>query len=131
MKRFKTAEDREFEIAGEVFQWVYPYWEDIAKVFDRDDAADASTNGDDMTIRATIADFIERIQLFIDPDYNDGLNRWKALTKRKKNPIPHSQYAELYRWLLEVTSGAYPIEPSSDSEDGQPSTTVSSTGESS
>lgn len=126
MKRFPTAEDREFEIAGEVFKWVYPYWEDIADVFDRDaqdlEAMDGEkeTNGNaPFTVRANIADYIERIELFIDPEFNDGLERWRTLTKRKKNPIPHSQYAELYRWLLEVTSAAHPIEQSSPSEPGQ------------
>jgi hypothetical protein len=136
VKRFPVAEDREFEIAGELFKWVYPYWEDIAAVFDRDseeaEREGVETNGDSsFTVRATIADFIDRIELFIDPDFNDGRTRWKALTKRKKNPIPHSQYAELYRWLLEVTSGTYPIEPQSRSEDGQQPIAVTSTGGSS
>jgi len=133
VKRFPAEEDREFEIAGEVFKWVYPYWEDIADVFDRDTVADETqTNGDvSITVRSTIADFIERIELFIDPDFNDGQTRWKALTKRKKNPIPHSQYASLYQWLLEVTSGAYPTEPSLPSGDGQAVTAATSTEKSS
>ena len=127
MKRFAVEEDRDFEIGGEVFRWIYPYWEDIAKVFDADTAEMAAepTNGDEAlgtTVRDTIADFIVRIQLFIDPDFNDGITRWKALTKRKKNPIPHSQYAELYRWLLEVSSAPVPTAPASPLEDGQPQT---------
>ena len=133
MKRFSQEEDREFEIAGEVFRWVYPYWEDIAKVFDHDEEEAVPTNGNvtEITVRSTIADFIQRITLFIDPDFNDGVNRWKALTKRKKNPIPHSQYAELYRWLLEVTSNPHPTELPSPSEDGQLAVAATSTGESS
>ena len=125
MKRFAVTEDREFEIAGEVFRWIYPYWEDIAKVFDADTAE--MTNGDEPQgpmVRDTIADFIKRIELFIDPDFNDGITRWKALTKRRKNPIPHSQYSELYRWLLEVSSEPVPTEPVSPSEDGQLQTVV-------
>jgi hypothetical protein len=122
VKRFAVVEDREFEIAGELFRWIYPYWEDIAKVFDQDTAEDEPTNGaapKDPTVRDTIADYIDRIQLFIDPDFNDGIARWKALAKRKKNPIPHAQFAELYRWLLEVSSAPNPTEPSLPSEDGQ------------
>lgn len=122
MKRFAVEQDREFEIAGEVFTWVYPYWEDIAKVFDEDTTD--SENGDDASVRSTIAEFIERIQLFIEPEQRD---RWVALTKRRKQPIPHSQYAELYRWLLETTSNPTPTELSSPSEDGQPKTEVTST----
>lgn len=115
MKRFSVDPDREFEIAGEVFTWIYPYWEDIADVFDRD--ASESDNGDvDLSVKATISDFIERIQLFIEPSQRE---QWVALTKRRKNPIPHAQYAELYRWLLEVTSNPTPTELPSPSEDGQ------------
>lgn len=128
MKRFAvaSAEDREFEIAGELFRWIYPYWEDIAKVFD-EDTIEETTNGaepKDPTVRETIGDFIDRIQLFIDPEFNDGVTRWKALVKRKKNPIPHSQYAELYRYLLEVTSNPTPTESSLPSEDGQLQTAI-------
>lgn len=130
MKRFTIVEDREFEIGGEVFRWIYPYWEDIAKVFDRDneELSQLATEGKegengaepkDPTVHETIEDFIERIELFIDPDFNDGLVRWKALVRRKKNPIPHGQYSELYRWLLEVTSLPNPTESSQPSEDGQ------------
>lgn len=116
MKRFAVAEDREFEIGGEVFKWVYPFWEDIAKIFDVDDESQDTI---DNSVRGTISDLIERIAVFIDPDFNDGVNRWKALANRRKNPIPHSQYSELYRWLLEVTSDPHPTDPSSPSEDGQ------------
>lgn len=115
MKRFAVADDREFEIGGEVFKWVYPYWEDIADVFDVDEDETSIDN----SVRGTIADLIERIKIFIDPDFNDGVTRWTALSKRRKDPIPHSQYAELYRWLLEVTSDPHPSEPSTPSEDGQ------------
>lgn len=123
MKRFAVVEDKDFEIGGEVFRWHYPYWEDIAKVFDQDVDEVASENGappKELSVRDTLADFIKRIELFIDPDFNDGVTRWKALSKRKKNPVPHSQYAELYQWLLEVTSAPTPTEQPSPSEDGQP-----------
>jgi hypothetical protein len=117
VKRFVQEQDREFEIAGEVFTWIYPYWEDIADVFDRDTAEATKPDAEvDFTVKATIADFIERIQLFIDPDQRE---RWVQLTKRRKNPIPHSQYAQLYQWLLEVTSAPTPTVPSSPLEDGQ------------
>ena len=122
MKRFAVVQDREFEIAGEVFTWVYPYWEDIAKVFDEDTLE--GPNGEGPTVHDTIGDLIERIQLFIEPEQRD---RWVALSKRRKQPVPHSQYAELYRWLLETTSNPTPTEPSSLSEDGQPKTEATST----
>lgn len=131
MKRFTIEEDREFEIGGEVFKWVYPYWEDIAEVFDRDakEIVDAGETTP-FSVRATIADFIERIELFLDPE-NDSINRWQKLTKRRANPIPHSQYAELYSWLLEVTSQPHPTEQSSLSADGlQPAAATSTAGSS-
>jgi hypothetical protein len=125
VKRFAVVQDREFEIGGEVFEWVYPYWEDIAEVFDKDASEDEDGNVADITVRDTIGDFIQRIQLFLEADQRE---RWVALTKRKKNPIPHAQYAELYRWLLEITSLPTPTEPSSPSEDGQQPTAVTSAG---
>lgn len=116
MKRFSVAQDREFEIAGEVFTWIYPYWEDIADVFDRDSGEAEGEDGEiDTSVKSTISDFIDRIQLFIEPSQRE---QWVALTRRRNNPIPHSQYAELYRWLLEVTSNPTPIELSLPSEDG-------------
>ena len=128
MKRFTIQEDREFEIGGEVFKWVYPYWEDIATVFDQD-AKEVEVDVP-FSVRATIADFIKRIELFLDPE-NDGLERWRRLTKRKKDPIPHSQYSALYQWLLEVTSQPNPTEQSSPSEDGQqPAVATSAAGSS-
>lgn len=137
MKRFTQQVDKEFEIGGEVFRWHYPYWEDIADVFDRDEESEKETEGETavstngsavtVTVRSTIKDFIERIELFIDPDYNDGITRWRELSQRRKNPIPHAQYGELYRHLLEVTSNPFPTAQSSPSEDGQPSTAPTST----
>lgn len=128
MKRFAVVQDREFEIGGEIFHWVYPYWEDIADVFDKDAQEDLENPDTDVTVRATIGDFIERIALFIDPADRP---RWIAATKRKQNPIPHAQYAELYRWLLETTSLPTPTELSSPSEDGQLPIAATSTGDSS
>lgn len=125
MKRFAVVQDREFEIAGEVFTWVYPYWEDIADVFDKDTQGDGDNPSEEISVRDTISDFIDRIQLFIEPDQRE---RWLALTKRKKNPIPHSQYAELYRWLLETTSSPTPTELLSPSEDGQQPIVATSAG---
>jgi len=133
MKRFEVTQDREFEVGGEVFRWVFPYWEDIADVFDADDTDETdSTNGEvKVTVRSTLQDFITRIELFIDPEFNDGVKRWRELTLRKKDPVPHSQYAQIYQWLLEVTSRPTPTLPSSLSEDGQPPIAVTSKGGSS
>ena len=128
MKRFAVAQDHEFEIAGEVFTWVYPYWEDIAKVFDQDTAETTNGDGGVQTVHQTIQDLIDRINLFIEPSQRE---QWVALTKRKKNPIPHAQYSELYRWLLEVTSSPTPTEPPLPSADGPPPTEATSTGGSS
>ena len=116
MKRFTVEQDREFEVAGEVFTWIYPYWEDIADVFDKDTEEVEGDAPMDFSVKATIADFIARIELFIDPEQRD---RWVQLTKRRKNPIPHSQYSQLYQWLLEVTSAPTPTEQPQPSEDGQ------------
>lgn len=130
MKKFSVEKDHEFEVAGEVFRWKFPYWEDIADQFDSDDTMDR--DGDvNVTVRSTLEDFIKRIEAFIDPEFNDGVNRWRELTKRRKNPIPHSQFGQIYQWLLEETSRPTPTEPSSPSADGQLPIAATSTGGSS
>lgn len=130
MKRFAQVEDREFEVAGEVFRWKYPFWEDVADQFDQDDITDQEGNVA-ITVRSTIQDFIERIETFIDEDFNAGVERWRELSKRRKDPIPHSQYSQIYQWLLEVTSQPVPTEQSSPSADGQVPIAATSTGGSS
>lgn len=132
MKKFELEQDRKFEVVGEVFEWVYPYWEDISDVFDRDETEEAETNGKplDITVRATLEDMQKKIELFIDPEFNNGVVRWRELCKRKKNPVPHSHYAAIYQWLLEVTSRT-PTEPSSPSPDGRLPIGATSTGDSS
>jgi hypothetical protein len=129
MKKFEITQDRDFEVAGEVFQWKFPYWEDIADVFDADETEEtAEGNGKavEVTVRSTLKDFMDRIELFLDEDLNDNVPRWRKLTQRKKDPVPHSQYAQIYQWLLEVTSRPTPTLPSSLSEDGQPPTVATS-----
>ena len=64
--------------------------------------------------------------MFLDPE-NEAIKRWKALAKRKTDPVPHYMYRELYEWLLEVTSGR-PTEQPSPSENG-PGQTVSTSAE--
>ncbi len=121
MKRFTSAsaEEREFEIGGIVFKWRYPYWEDIAEVFDRDTQEIAETNGDALSVRKNIEDLQQRVELFLEPDET---KKWQELVHRREGPVPHAQYSELYRWLLEVTSGTHPTEPPSPSEAGQQKT---------
>jgi hypothetical protein len=118
VKRFAVVKDREFEIGGEVFEWIVPYWEDISAVFDRDATLDETNGGLPTTVRGSIEDLIERVKLFLKLEDQE---RWVKLAHRRENPIPHWQYAELYRWLLETASST-PTEQSSPSEDGQPQT---------
>lgn len=133
MRKFsdELVQDRDFEIGGEMFRWRYPYWEEFADQLDADiaatqaavKAATTETNGDDPvddTVRAGYETLIERITMFIDPE-NDGPKRWKQLSKRKTNPVPHYMYRQLYEWLLEVSSGR-PTEQPSPSESGPGST---------
>jgi hypothetical protein len=122
------AEDREFEIGGEVFRWRYPHWEETAAIYDEDlellKEIEGQTNGDGPTTKQAVAMTQKRIQIFIDPA-QDAIKRFQALTKRKTDPVPLFQYGELYRWLLEVTSGR-PTNQPSDSEPGAGTTEASS-----
>lgn len=118
----ELPEDREFEIGGEVFRFVYPYWKDGALLFDDEmeevkQAADgaAEQNGA-FSFVADTETAIKRIPMFLDP-VNDSHARFSTLVARKTDPIPRHQIAQLYRWLVEVTSG-FPTTPPSDSSSG-------------
>jgi hypothetical protein len=123
-------EDREFEIGGEIFKWRYPYWEETAAIYDEDVATIGNGNGEvDISTKQAMELTIKRMEMFLDPE-GESIKRWRALTKRKENPIPLHLYGDLYRWLLEVTSGR-PTTALSTSEPGPGSTEVSSPGKSS
>ena len=130
----ELVEDRQFEIGGELFEWRYPFWEDFADRRDQDAAVvqqaakpkkEGESEDDEMTFKELYKDFIERIEPFLDPK-NDSIKRWKALAKRKVDPVPAYQYTELYMWLLEVTS-ARPTETLLSSSNGQERTAAMST----
>lgn len=120
MKRFSATlpEDREFEIAGEVFKWRYPYWEDIVGIFDTDLGDENGGEPRELTFKENVDVFIERIALFIP---EEDRQRWVDAAHSKEKPIPYAQFSELYRWLLEVGSGR-PTEQPSPSESGDGTT---------
>lgn len=126
----ELVEDRQFEIGGELFEWRYPFWEDFADRRDQDvtvvrGATEASGEAKELTFKELYKDFIDRCEPFIDPK-NDSIKRWRALAKRKVDPVPAYQYSELYTWLLEVTS-ARPTETLLSSSNGQERTGDTST----
>ena len=128
MKRFSVEEvDREFEFGGEIFKWRVPYWEEIADRLDKDIEAAIAAVGQKSdedppegieklpdTNKGVIADYIKRIELFLDPE-NDSVKRWRALVKRKNPAVPMHAFQDLHKWLLEVTTKRDPTEPSSPS----------------
>ena len=71
----------------------------------------------------------KRIPIFLDP-VNDSHKRFKTLITRKTDPVPRHQIVQLYRWLLQVTSGL-PTSPPSDSVSGGGDSAGSSEGGSS
>jgi len=122
----ELVEDRQFEIGGELFEWRYPFWEDFAARRDQDAAVVQNPESTaELSFKDLYKDFIERIEPFLDPK-NDSIKRWKALAKRKVDPVPAYQYTELYMWLLEVTS-ARPTETLLSSSNGQERTAAMST----
>jgi hypothetical protein len=118
----ELEEDREFEIGGMVFKFIYPHWKDGALLFDQEmeevKAAGENTaesNGA-FSFVADTETAIKRVPMFLDPE-NDSHKRWKELVARKSSPVPRHQIAQLYRWLVEVTSG-FPTTPPSVSSSG-------------
>ena len=110
----ELAEDRDFEIGGEVFRFRYPNWQEAAALWDEETQA-VNANGD-FSWKADTEMAIKRIPIFLDP-MNDSHKRFGALVKRKTDPVPRHQIAQLYQWLVRVTSGL-PMEPPSGSEPG-------------
>lgn len=113
----ELAEDRQFEIGGELFSFRYPHWSETAELFDEE--VKPSENGDspeEFSFKADTEVAIKRIPIFLDP-VNDSHKRFKTLVNRKTDPVPRHQIVQLYRWLLQVTSGL-PTNPPSSSEDG-------------
>ena len=126
----ELAEDRQFEIGGELFEYRYPHWSETAELFDEE--VKPETNGDGPQEFSFMADTelaIKRIPLFLETK-NDSHKRFKALVARKTDPVPRHQIVQLYRWLLQVTSGL-PTNPPSDSESGGGNSAGSSEGGSS
>jgi hypothetical protein len=132
MRRFsdELVEDREFEIGGELFSWRYPHWEDGAAIFDQ--TLVPETNGDTsaFSFKADTELAISRIPPLLDPK-NDAVKRFKALVARKTDPVPRHQLVELYRWLVQVSSGLPTSPPSEQASGGGETGTTSSAGSSS
>jgi hypothetical protein len=114
----ELPEDREFELGGELFEFVYPHWRDGAKLFDQEMSQTEDTNGDApaFSFVADTETAIKRIPMFLNPK-NDAHARFKRLVERKEDPVPRHQIAQAYRFLVEVTSG-FPTGQPSDSSSG-------------
>jgi hypothetical protein len=128
MRKFsdELIEDREFEIGGELFEWIYPQWEVGAKIFD-EELTPAETNGDTPAF-SWVEDTqkaIDRVPWFLNPK-NESAKRWKALVARKTDAVPRHQIALLYRWLVQVTSNLPTTPPSTPDVGGGDSETGSS-----
>lgn len=124
MRRFsdELVEDREFELGGELFRWKYPYWEAGAALFDEN--MQPEENGG-FSFRADTEFAIDKIPMFLDPA-NDAVKRFKALAARKTDPVPRFQFVEVYRWLVQVTSGLPTTPPSEQVSGGGENDTSSS-----
>ena len=126
----ELAEDRDFEIGKEVFTWRYPHWEEASELFDDEVAPEPEKeNGKPpaFSFKADTELAIKRIPMFLEGGAATK-KRWDALTKRKEDPIPRHQIVQLYRWLIQVTSGL-PTNPPSASEPGGGDSDTSSPGD--
>jgi hypothetical protein len=115
----ELPEDRSIKIGGQVFHWRYPHWRDGALLFDQEmtevqeAAKGADQNGDakEFSFVADTETAIKRVPMFLENE-NDAQKRWKDLVARKTDPVPRHQIAQLYRYLVEVTSGFPTTQPS-------------------
>jgi hypothetical protein len=132
-----AKEDRKFELGSEVFEWVTPYWEDLAALYDEDvaatqaaladalsDEAAEKTNGSAPTTRDNVKQTQARIKLFLPVE---DRARFDKLTMRKEDPVGLHLWGEVFKWLLEVATGR-PTQPPSASEPGGGNEEASSQG---
>jgi hypothetical protein len=134
-----ATKDREFEIGGETFKWRELPFDEFKtliameqdfqnQVAEANKVKEGEEEGDTGVVVGL--DFlIKRITFFLDPE-RDSHRRFKALLKRKDNPVPHYQIDELHGWLWEQVSGRPPTTPSTSSN-GVGDTTSTSQEESS
>jgi hypothetical protein len=115
----ELIQDREFRIGGQIFQWRYPHWEVGAELFDdelKPEAEEGAETNGAFSFKADTELAIKNIPQFLEPEA-EAHKRWRELAARKTDPIPRHQIIQLYRWLVQVTSGL-PTTPPSDSEPG-------------
>lgn len=125
----ELPEDRQFEIGGELFSFRYPHWTETAELFDEELTPESASQNGDFSFKIDTELAIKRIPIFLDTA-NDSHKRFRSLVARKTDPVPRHQIVQLYRWLLQVTSGL-PTSPPSESESGGGDSDTSSQGESS
>ena len=114
-----ATKDREFEIGGETFKWrELPFDEfktliEMEEEFQRKATAAREAEGEDAEsgVKVGLDFLVRRITFFLDPE-RDSHRRFKALLKRKDNPVPHYQIDELHGWLWDQVSGRPPTRPS-------------------
>ena len=124
----ELAEDRDFEIGKEVFTWRYPHWQEAASLFDEEVTPESNGDAQAFSFKADTELAIKRIPMFLEGGAATK-KRWDALANRKEDPVPRHQIVQLYRWLIQVTSGL-PTSPPSASEPGGGDSASSSPGES-
>ena len=115
----ELQQDREFEIGGELFEWIYPHWEVGAKLFNEELTPVASTNGGEPVAFDWVENTkkaVDGVPMFLNPK-NDSHKRWKALCARKVDAVPRHQISQLYNWLVQVTGNLPTTPPSSTGSD--------------
>jgi hypothetical protein len=129
----ELEEDREFEIGGEVFKFVYPHWKEGAELFDRErqsflEAQEAQNGGPvQFSFVEDTENAIKQVPMFLDPA-QDSHSRWAALVERTTDPVPRHQITDLAQWLVTVTSG-FPTQQPLDSSSGDGNSEESSAAE--
>ena len=129
----ELEEDREFEIGGEVFKFVYPHWKEGAELFDRERQAYLEKQkalAEDPE-RAPAFSFVEDTEIAIEhsphvPRPRAGRAQALDSTGRaqdRSRPAPPDRAAG--RWLVQVTSG-FPTRQPQDSSSGDGSSEESS-----
>ena len=126
----ELAEDRQFEIGGELFQFRYPHWSETAELFDEEvTPRRTGTARRSSPSRPTPSSRSSASRSSSIPR-TTPTSASRRSSHARPIPVPRHQIVQLYRWLLQVTSGL-PTNPPSDSESGGGDSAESSEGGSS
>lgn len=117
-RQFRSDQDRDFKIGGEVFRAKASVRPEVLVPFDE--------IGEETTSTETLAIIDELVVNMLEPN-DDSEARYRALRERADDAVSLDDLQELAKYLVEVQTGGRPTEQPGDSSAGPGNTGTNST----